>query len=703
MNLSPKQQQAVQAETSVAIVAGPGSGKTTVLAERYLFHVDPNGQALSPLRVLALSYTNASAAELKRRIMLLAQRRFGQHPKLISELRAAPIMTFHAFCQRVCEENPQAAQVPAVFEIHEESQDPLWWGRLVDRCLAAVDQERLARFGVERLHKVLKVYREDSRSFMRAIQLDHGPIFSEVDRTPNERGEVLRNTPEQERLALQDHQDLRKLMAQLDPLFKQAKWEAKTLEFSDLERHALEALTIPEVAQRYRKRFQACLVDEFQDTSPGQAELLQLISPFFLTIVGDPNQSIYSFRNAEPKLFESMCQVIEQTQGQRVVLDHSYRFHPEVAAGVNRIFPKILASSFNELRAGEGRGAGGVVLAKTLGLNAPEGRRALAAYIVQQIKQIKEQSQGQLDYQDMAVLSRNKGPLSIVEAALVAAGIPCSHLAGGNLLQGHVGRDLTHLLRFLQNPQDDTALVSLLRSPFFGHSDPEIDQLSSRERESIWHYMPNLKGFDGSYEILKALLRAEDRHPAALVRLADAMCGYSAVMAALGAKHGLSKELHDYRELLIWLDEQPNLETALQLLRNHMAEGSAGLTRPPLAAQNAVTLSTIHKAKGLEWPVVLLMDLTNKPKADKPYVLLSKRWGLAIRSDIKESRQYELAKAELSAKNWEEEKRLLFVAATRAKNHLYLTGCEKKGSAFHMWSLLSHLPDALLVKEAEHL
>ncbi|NJL52320.1 MAG: UvrD-helicase domain-containing protein [Hydrococcus sp. SU_1_0] len=379
------------------------------------------------------------------------------------------------------------------------------------------------------------------------------------------------------------------------------KLQRQVLTFNDLELYALKALTNISVQDYYQQRWQVFLVDEFQDTNPTQAELLQtLTSKAELTIVGDIKQSIYGFRRADIRVFQQFRDRILANNGKEVILSTSFRTHETLINQLNQLFAPLLAENRQDLYGfrpstslGESSGTDkyldkylqvlviGDPLAPEKGEKDPEkppkpsraNRQRVEAFsLAANIKQMLDRQTPifdrhtrqtrPLEPKDIAILTRTWQPLEVYGEALAAIGIPVAPAGGGNLLATREAKDATALLRFLANPRDDIALVAVLRSPFFAVSDRLLFQVresfstatSSRKEEvkPCWwdelqpmQFLEQFQELSRPVQVLQKLLKSsQEELPSRLLQLADQLTGYTAVIANLP---GADRRLADWR------------------------------------------------------------------------------------------------------------------------------------------------------------
>jgi ATP-dependent helicase/nuclease subunit A len=443
LSLTQEQRRAVGASGSVVVVAGAGTGKTHMLTERYVHHLSEDEH--SPLDVVAVTFTEKAAEELRSRVRERVRDRLAAREDLLAELEAAQINTIHALCARVCREHPDEAGVPADFGILDELRGRLW---TADRLADAMDElpeehyrvvpyplmqaaletllsdplaaeEALAK-GPEGWRDLIEEARETAllryleepalkearwtldlcegddedrmeqsrRAALSALEeLENGEnhksafeILVSIDLRGGKKGAwsdgeltsvkealrlvrelaraelrrgivVLEPGPADERLA-SALPVLRDAFSQARAFLTEAKRRSRVLDFADLEVHALRALEHEEVRDYYRERWRAFLVDEFQDTNPIQAELLErLTQGATLTVVGDEKQSIYGFRRADVEVFRRFRERILWEGGEEVVLATSFRGHSELIGVLNAVFSSVLGETRQDLEA----------------------------------------------------------------------------------------------------------------------------------------------------------------------------------------------------------------------------------------------------------------------------------------------------------------------------------------------------------------
>jgi ATP-dependent helicase/nuclease subunit A len=492
-----------------------------------------------------------------------------------------------------------------------------------------------------------------------------------------------------------------------------AKLRSRKLDFNDLESYALRVLQNPQAREFYAVRWGAFLIDEFQDTNPVQGELLRLLTEDArVTIVGDEQQAIYGFRRAEVQVFNEYRERITSLGGETHQLTVTYRAHEELTKTVNGIFAPVLGALHRPLSASrsdapnDGPHVTALVVQTEEKVAKSASQRVEAAAIARTVREwlddrilVHDKPTGTLRAirpGDIAVLSRTWSALDYYGDALAAAGIPAVHAGGGNLLAVREVMDAIGLLTFLADPQDDLALVATLRSPHFALSDSDLYRFANTLKSKA-HWWPSLEGpspagFERAVPVLAELLTARQTStPRQLMQLADALTGYSAVVANLARAARREADLRGFLELLSkWeRDGHDDVFAAVRQMRV-LVEAGVDLPRPPLEAGNAVALMTVHAAKGLEWPAVIVPDLARTNRSESAAVRLDPQLGVAFAIEDEDEEAQKPAILTLidrrrKQREADEERRILYVAITRARDRVLLTSTAERGPA---WEIL---------------
>jgi ATP-dependent helicase/nuclease subunit A len=546
---------------------------------------------------------------------------------------------------------------------------------------------------------------------------------------------------------------------------ERAKRAARQLDFADLEHGACRALESPAVRQFYQSRWQSFLVDEFQDINPVQRMILdRLQQGSTLTIVGDEKQAIYGFRGADREVFEEVRTEIVENGGGHSSLSRSFRSHGGLIESFNQIFAEVLPALHDPLDAArtspphDGPSIRWISVDREKlaeGRNRPSAQ-AEAAALAEQITELlqrghlvhdpKTQKVRPARARDVAILCRTWAWAETCHETLLDHQIPSHQRGGGDLLQTPEARDGLLLLDFLGDPFESLPLIGLLRSPFFTVSDRQLQEV--RQANRLAHSDSPQEGeranrsqkSKGSRTWWATLLLLEDHLPPALARavtilrqliaarrdhsttrlfqLANHWTGYDAVLTHLPAGEQRLTNWYAFLDLLQQIEstEGEDLVTVWRRLRR-IRQLELPIPRPSIEAEDAVTVSTIHGAKGLEWPIVLLAQPMRQAPSKPVGLLFDPRLGVALSFDSRRAilseaetveetgprRQkrpgpapFELLKQRAKSREEAESHRLLYVAMTRARDLLLLTFSKEAESE----RLANALERAGIVEEA---
>jgi ATP-dependent helicase/nuclease subunit A len=701
---------------SLLLAAGAGSGKTSVLVERFVRAVLEDGVA--PSRILAITFTERAAGELKERVrarfMALEAREAAR------DTEAALIGTFHGFCARLLRTHPLLAELDPEFTILDE---PLA-GRLRTQAFsgalgAFVSQpgslavDLVAAHGADRLRAmVLGVYAQ-LRSQGHA-QPALPPIAEDWPEALDAEGARA--------CALLDS-----LLRDFAARYANLKRERSGLDFDDLELRARALLEEHEAVRRsWSERLQLLMVDEFQDTNPRQLAVLMALERENLFTVGDELQSIYGFRHADVGLFRARRARLAERDSS-LALTWNFRSRPSLLAAINAVFATRFGAAFTPLIAGrEVRETGGasdggeeppieLLLSDRRSWNGgapppgaprapgelpgvPRWRHAEARLLAHRIAELVRS--GRARPGDIAVLLRSVGDLPLYQRALEERGLRTLAAVGSFWGHQQVG-DLLAYLRVLANPLDELALHCTLASPLVGLSSDALALLARAAQSAgvgVWELIQRspaaplherlasadrerLRSFAARLAAERACASA--RPLAELVRRALRATGYESYVLSLPGGERCLANLHKLGRLAVRFEAQEGRD--LRAFLDHVAhqqdtmegfepEAPAGELEP-----QAVRLLSIHAAKGLEFPVVCLADLGRVPPTTSPALLVDgERVGLRLArldgSDATPTMHYsDLLDARRRAEA-EEEERILYVAMTRARDLLLLSG-----------------------------
>lgn len=541
--------------------------------------------------------------------------------------------------------------------------------------------------------------------------------------------------------------------------YGEAKRDRGALDFDDLEAMAQRLLRDrPEVRRRYQgAEFRHLLVDEFQDTNEAQWEIVRLLAPpeaqGMLFLVGDPKQSIYSFRGADVRVFNQARAALLREGGEAVALARSFRAHAPLVTCFNAFFSRILTRDASSIAAeyqielGEPMDAGRaesshegafveLLLIDRSDDESEEGmegaRRAEAAAIAARIHALvgantpiydKEQRVVRpMDYGDCALLFRAMSSAALYEEVFKSEGLPFVTIAGKGYYDRQEVWDMLNLLRALYHPGDALSLAAALRSPLFALSDEALYALRARHNEDgaippLWDALADPAGVPTDEIAVLASARetlTRLRALAGRISIAELMdealdaTGYLAVLTGLpdGARRrGNVEKLVEMART----SGKLTLGEFSQYLSDLTTMDEAREGEVSLDTHGAVTLMTIHKSKGLEFPVVFLVDLQRKREGGGGIMLHDHEVGYACKVQDAEAdaavstfalRRIERMRA---ARDDAESRRLLYVAATRAQDRLIFSGSTErdKGGAWRAEGWLGQVLDAFNLRECE--
>ncbi len=682
-NLTSSQKRAIEATDKwIAVVASAGSGKTTVLIDRCLSVLEGDPGNLD--RLLAITFTDKAAAEILSRL------RRSLPPKSHHLLATAWIGTFHAFCARVLRANAPLVDLDPSFEILDENAFRLTTQDAVKNGLVRLIDERDP-------HVLLLVEELEFRNTL--------PLLEELLSFRWHSRTSLAGTP----AGGQGEQDVHRALAHCYRIIeKELLGEMKlrdAIDFQELEIKTLELLSSrPSVRAAYQRKFRHILVDEYQDTSDVQSELVFLLAnPKVnrLAIVGDPRQSIYRFRGANVHCFETALKKIEAAGGEVVTLQENFRSEPAIISVVNRTFGGLwdgLGQKIPPMKSARAD-VKNVPAVAVLHFETGEDESSLSLRQVEAdgiAERIKEMVRsGKFKYSQIACLFQAMTNVSEYEAAFKRAGVPYRIFGGRGLLERQEVNDLMHALAYAHDPDNDVALVGLLRSPLVGLSDNELTLMAGSDGRRLRDSLGKAK--DTS---LLEFLEGAPRHmrPSEILKRTIAMTGYEFVCNSLDPSGGMQANL----ERLIALAQSLEHEGPTQLgsfiwFVTELRQRSARLGDPPALGfgGDAVLCMTVHTSKGLEFPAVIIPDLIRKQRNQTGPWRFSRQEGVGFKlkdpsrpfGERIDTERFKHLTAVDGAEEAEESKRLLYVAMTRARDLLVLPlhELEKTQGRWHEW------------------
>ena len=506
------------------------------------------------------------------------------------------------------------------------------------------------------------------------------------------------------------------LVCQFDRDFRQAKRSRRVLDFSDLEHKTLDLLlgksrsnptaAAAEIGRRYRE----IMVDEYQDSNGVQDAIFDALTREKQNcfMVGDVKQSIYQFRLADPGIFLKKYEAYvaaedaSPKQGRKVLLSHNFRSGGEVIDGVNDVFRACMSPRVGGLRYGEAEALREGIPHEALPepgveLHAIEVREDTyaeeAAFVAEKIQTMLRngalvRKNGELrpvEADDIVILLRSPGSVGgQFQRALEARGIRCTSGGGTDLLQTEEIGTLRSLLQTIVNPRQDIPLISALASPIFGFTADDLAAIRGGKRKGsvydalLQSDMPKAKAFIGTLETLRREARMNT-----LTQLLEnlfAVTRLDSVYAAMFGGEAKSTNLQTFYQLAADF-EMGNLRDLGQFLDHLDAMEGKGLISAGASSTGCVTIMSIHKSKGLEFPVVFLCGLSREFNREslRAQILCDKELGLGLSvADTKNRVRYPSVSkraiaVKMAAESLSEEMRVLYVAMTRARDRLIMT------------------------------
>ncbi len=520
-----------------------------------------------------------------------------------------------------------------------------------------------------------------------------------------------------DKVAVRVVEDVCTYIWQIKEALAKKKHARRALTFTDLEHKTVELLEkYPAVCQKFKQRYKFIMVDEFQDTNEIQKRIIYLLAggnagslqSDSLFIVGDPKQSIYRFRGADVSVFyEVTNDILKRNNEPRIDLDVNYRSTEGILAVVNSLFQNVMGTENDEIsyeqakwyRLNEDEAAVRLLVVNKMELDGGKDIRqvegeAIAAQIQELIK-IGLASNGGIpvNYRDIAILFHSMTHVGHYETALRQAKIPYYVIGNQGFYDCLEIVDTINLLKVIENPHNQIALAGLLRSPYFMFSDRMLLVLASTGAD-LWQGLAKLQSADGlnpqeqnlyrhAYHTLQKLcslrssLTIEE-----LLELAFEYTRYPEYLLSqcmgLQKYANIQKIIDVVREFQI--DNNGGLGDFLRYIQILQREGDLAESEAQIDAEseNTVKIMTIHKAKGLEFPVVIVPNLERNFLAPTAPVLYNAKLGLGLRikdekGEWKSPSFYRTVQEAERKATVLEMKRLLYVAMTRAENCLILS------------------------------
>ena len=639
--LNPQQREAVVHQGApLLVVAGAGSGKTRVLTRRIAYLLGERGVA--PYEVLAITFTNKAAAEMKERVAELVGER----------AKAMWVSTFHSACVRILRQEAARIGYSNSFTIYDSS-----------------DSVRLLTVIIRELNLDSKQYA--ARAIQGVISAAKNELIGPAD------------------YANQTTNYFEEIIAQIFALYQKRLAAANAMDFDDLIGKTVDVLQrFPEARSRYRSRFRHILVDEYQDTNHAQyiliRELVGIPGEGFpiaeLCVVGDADQSIYAFRGANIRnilLFEE-----DYPNAITVLLEQNYRSTQNILTAANAVISNNEGRKDKKLWSQEGAG-------EAITGFVAENEHDEAGFVVSEIRRLRDL--GASNPGDTAIFYRTNAQSRVFEETFLRSAIPYKVVGGVRFYERKEVKDFLGYLRVLVNPEDEISLRRIINTPKRGIGDRALDVVDLHARTmglTFWRALCDASNAPGAPA--RSLIAINDFIGllGSLRTLVDAKIKPSIIAQAVLEQSGLLAELvnsNDPQDEGRVENLQELVSVATEYEESEVDDGeeiglSGFLEDVSLVADSdqipdgadhggVVTMMTLHTAKGLEFPTVFL---TGMEEGIFPHSRT-----LGERSEI------------------EEERRLAYVGVTRARKRLYLSRSEYRSS----WGAPTYNPPSRFLAE----
>ena len=798
---TPEQASAIEiGGHDVLVEAGAGTGKTGTMVDRYSRLVCDLG--LSPDEILAFTFTDRAAAELRRRIRAELEARASAGSARAAELPAklggAWVTTIHGFCSRLLAGHPVAAGIDPRFRVLDGAEAERAAREAFDEALAEflaggeeARERTLAAFEVGGLRAIVTGTHAELRSRGVAAPRLPDPPAADPEAALGRAAEAATETlaelkpadPNRElvesALAVLErageppgldelaglrtdsraksmaayreavdaavartaeageggeaYRHIGELLGLFSARFEAAKERRDGLDFEDLQLRAVALLEREEIGDAYRHRFSHLLVDEFQDTNRLQLRLIEALREpgTELMVVGDELQSIYGFRHADLDVFRERRRAVERDPGAAAIeLSGNFRSRPEAIGAVNAIGEKLLGDEYRPLRVGappaspqppgegdavellltarDGWDGEGIDLQPAGDADTPPNHLAEARFLAERLRQLADAG---VPRGEMVVLLRAFTHLDAYEDSLERAGLRPYAVGGRGYWSQQQVADVCALLATIANPLDDQALFGALASPACAVAPDTLWLLRSAagRRRHVWPTLERAAGLGEAEseapewleripEAELALLRGfaqvvsglrERAGRLTLEGLIDAAIGETGYDLAVLARRSGEARFANVRKLMrlareFEAREGRDLRGLLDFLHSRAEADADAEAASALEGHDGVRIMTVHAAKGLEFGVVAVPNLSRRLLAGTRLPALTlghepeaPRIGLQLRrlgaASLNLYAHAELC-AETQRREAAEELRLFHVAATRARERLILSG-----------------------------
>ena len=636
--LNPQQKKAVQiTEGPLLVVAGAGSGKTSVLTRRIAYLVAEKG--IAPWNILAITFTNKAATEMRER----------EHKLLGQQADSIWMSTFHALCVRILRRDAEKIGYTSNFSIADSA---------------------------EQLTLIKHIQKEQN---INPKMYEPRRILSAIS---NGKNDLL--TPDA--YSASASSPFEKVTAQVYQEYQKRLKNDQIMDFDDLIMQTLVLFkTDPAVLHYYQNKFRYLLVDEYQDTNQAQYKLCHALAAQYknICVVGDADQSIYGWRGANMENIMNFEKDYHDAGVQTVKLEQNYRSTGHILAAANAVIKNNSNRKAKKLWTDQGEGA------KVTYYRAQSGDDEAHFIIAKIQEEVKEKKRS---YHDFAVLYRTNAQSRTVEESFVKSNVPYQIVGGHKFYDRKEIMDIMAYLKLVANPSDSMSFNRIINTPKRGIGPVSVRRFLDFARENNLSILGafdhlNMSGVtaraaaklnDFGAKLRDAINFAKDHSVTGLTEKILQDFGYT---AALKAEHTIEAEtrLENLDEFLSVTkrfddeyEENDDSDETENALSDFLAEVSLLSDQDDLANNDdQVALMTLHAAKGLEFPVVFLVGMED---------------GL-----------FPLSRALMEDDQLEEERRLAYVGITRAKRELFLTNAYSR----MMYGRMQNNPPSRFLEEID--
>jgi len=730
-------------DRNVFVSAGAGTGKTTVLVQRYI-ELLAQDKAEVP-EIAAITFTEKAAKEMKDRIRKVCEEKASSDPsweKHRANLENSRIGTIHSLCARIVRENSIELGLDPVSDILDGAEAvTLLWKTIHEGLVSLLNSDDkdtallISEFGFRDTKGIIKTL------FNKRIDLDD--IVSKYLNCDslyilNFWKSISVELNEMDRKGLSVTRSIFSAYKHISDKYKNTKANNRFIDFDDLIYYAKSLLkNNKDVRKRYQYYIKYILVDEYQDTDSHQKEIIYylsedgnialsdnpediVLSKNKLFIVGDSKQSIYRFRGADVSVFENTKKIFGKC-GDIYNLDTNMRSTPRIIEYLNKLFEFVMGSGrvlkkdyeseYKEIRPGRSLDDSStaveyidIITSADEKETAEETRVKEAVSIAKRIvsmisgeKLVYDKGSNSIPdartprFKDIAILFRAMTDIKIYEDVFRSYNIPFYVVSGTGFFAKQEITDIVNFVRVLMDEKDYISLTGVLRSPMVGITDNTLYLLKKSDNDYLQSVNDAANGNSEDATKLSSFLKVYEnikmiRDIAPISSVIENIIEKTCYKAILSTRPEGRQKICNINKLIAAARQFDSkgvftlkdfVEHVDDFLTNEIREGEAPLSEEE---SDVVRIMTIHKAKGLEFPIVFVPDISRKQKPLMGLALFDKDFfGLGVKvkdadGENYDTAQYKAVKSEIEKKELAESKRLLYVAATRAKDYLVFSG-----------------------------